>query len=81
MKAYIYKDDIFKHLKIIEKLYKVVDSCETLEQYENAMKMIIRYHIKRSDSILVTRALVSLEDYALAKGKMILFNKIYKKLI
>lgn len=24
-------DDIFKHLKIIEKLYKVVASCETLE--------------------------------------------------
>lgn len=67
--------EITKNLRIIDKLYKIVSSCETLEQYDNAMKMILRYHIKRSNNIRLTITLVKLEDFALAKGKVILFNK------
>lgn len=54
----------------IDKIYKCLKSCETLEQFDNAFSMLFRYSkYKKPNNESVLLFMNQVENYALVKKK------------
>lgn len=52
----------------LDKIYKCLESCETVEQFNNAFSMLFRYNsIKKPNNESVLLFMTQVENYALLK--------------
>lgn len=63
-----------KHNIILDKLYKVIDSCITMEQLNIGIDMILRYH-RHPTNIFLTLKYLAISDFAKLKMKLFIINK------
>lgn len=58
----------------LNKIYKCIESCNTLEQFNNAFKMLVNYSKNRPNDTSIVIHLSKIQDYAILKGKNLLLN-------
>lgn len=61
-------------MKDLDKIYKCLKSCNTLEQYTNAFNMLLRYSMSRPNDIGVVIFMTKVQEYALIKGRNLIAN-------
>lgn len=61
--------------KKLDKIYKCLKSSNSIEQYNNAFKMLLRYSKHRPNNIDVVIFMTQIQDYALLKGKSLVLNR------
>lgn len=61
------KAEIKSEVRKIDKIYRCIQSCNTIEQYNSAFSMLLRYSIKRPNNPGIILMLSYVQDYAITK--------------
>jgi hypothetical protein len=59
----------------IHKIYRCIKSCNTREQLDNAVGMLMRYHKNRSNTLSDVLLLMTVHDFAETKGKLLILSE------
>lgn len=56
--------NLLKELHTLNKIFKIIESCDTREQFDNAYKLLVRHEVNHSKGFVMRRCFSSLFAYA-----------------